>query len=421
MGRGGTARLSLFAGAAALLAAPAAAFHSGGVAECVGCHSLHRPAAGGSFLLIATDPSSACLACHENAADTGPTSYHVSTATRSLGAGQSPLQRSPGGDFGWLKKTYDRPWWGRPIPPIEAGRAHGHNIIAADYGYVADDENRSAPGGSYPADALSCVSCHDPHGRFRRLQSGTVATSGTPIKASGSYPSTAANEPDALHAVGVYRLLAGDGYATQGVVFAGVPAAKVPSVYNRTEAVTQTRTAYGYATAGGHVSWGAWCSTCHPDMHASDNYVHPVDEALGATIAAAYGQYVKSGDLTGSPATSYSSLVPFTSGSADYLVLASLARNDDSLLAGPSSSDRVDCLTCHRAHAGGWTHALRWNIESEFMTYKGFYPGTDTTPSLEELHRGRTSAEAQAAYYDRPATRFATYQRVLCNKCHARD
>jgi hypothetical protein len=113
--------------------------------------------------------------------------------------------------------------------------------------------------------------------------------------------------------------------------------------------------------------------------------------------------------------------VPFTSGSADYLVLASLARNDDSLLAGPSSSDRVDCLTCHRAHAGGWTHALRWNIESEFMTYKGFYPGTDTTPSLEELHRGRTSAEAQAAYYDRPATRFATYQRVLCNKCHARD
>jgi hypothetical protein len=33
----------------------------------------------------------------------------------------------------------------------------------------------------------------------------------------------------------------------------------------------------------------------------------------------------------------------------------------------------------------------------------------------------RTAAEIQAAYYDRPATKFATYQRVYCNKCHAKD
>jgi hypothetical protein len=26
-----------------------------------------------------------------------------------------------------------------------------------------------------------------------------------------------------------------------------------------------------------------------------------------------------------------------------------------------------------------------------------------------------------AAYYDRPATRFAAEQRSLCNKCHAKD
>jgi hypothetical protein len=30
-------------------------------------------------------------------------------------------------------------------------------------------------------------------------------------------------------------------------------------------------------------------------------------------------------------------------------------------------------------------------------------------------------AETNAAYYDRPVTKFATYQRVLCNKCHAKD
>jgi hypothetical protein len=36
-------------------------------------------------------------------------------------------------------------------------------------------------------------------------------------------------------------------------------------------------------------------------------------------------------------------------------------------------------------------------------------------------HRGRLIADWSAAYYDRPSTQFATYQRVLCNKCHAKD
>ena len=38
-----------------------------------------------------------------------------------------------------------------------------------------------------------------------------------------------------------------------------------------------------------------------------------------------------------------------------------------------------------------------------------------------QVRRGRLAVETQAAYYDRPVTAFATYQRVLCNKCHAKD
>jgi len=34
---------------------------------------------------------------------------------------------------------------------------------------------------------------------------------------------------------------------------------------------------------------------------------------------------------------------------------------------------------------------------------------------------GRTAIETQGAYYDRPSTVFATYQKSLCNKCHAKD
>ncbi len=416
------AKVLLIAAAAAFmavgLATTAGAFHSGGVAECIGCHSMHSPAAGGTFLLVGTDQSSACLTCHQNAADTGPSSYHVSTADASLGAGQAPLQRTPGGDFGWLKKDYT--FVVRGTTNNEDGDTHGHNIIAADFGFAVDSHNTAAPGGTFPAGQLGCQSCHDPHGKYRRLATGTIATTGAPIKASGSYTS-ATNEPDATGAVGVYRLLAGAGYTKDGVTFLGAPAAKVPSSYNRTEAVNQVRTAYGVASTNGHVTWGNWCGTCHPGMHSSGNYVHPVDESLGSTIATIYGQYVKSGDMTGAAASSFTSLVPFATASSDYTVLAGLAVNNDSQLGGPATSDQVTCLSCHRAHASGWEYGLRGNIEGEFITYNNLFPGTDTTPTVPQFARGRTSAETQAAYYDRPITKFATYQRVLCNKCHAQD
>ena len=81
----------------------------------------------------------------------------------------------------------------------------------------------------------------------------------------------------------------------------------------------------------------------------------------------------------------------------------------------------MSCLSCHRSHASGWRHGLRWNADGEFTTYDGAYPGTDSTPSVPQFARGRTGGETQAAYYDRPVTQFASYQRVLCNKCHAKD
>src|SRR5512135_1165881 len=73
------------------------AFHSGGVAECEGCHSMHNSFEGstnvtgrtfaqgtGIYLLKANDQSGACLNCH-NAADTAPSSYHISTAGVTAG------------------------------------------------------------------------------------------------------------------------------------------------------------------------------------------------------------------------------------------------------------------------------------------------------------------------------------------------
>jgi hypothetical protein len=422
------AKISLVVLAAALMAVgvgtTAYAFHSGGVAECEGCHSMHSPAPGGVFLLVGTDPSSACLTCHEHAGDTGPTSYHISTADADMVTGP-PIQRSPGGDFGWVKKTFS--WVYNGVPDEEPGYTHGHNIIAADFGYEADGHNALAPGGSFPATDFSCVSCHDPHGKYRRQSTNPLAvvTSGEAIMASGSYPG-ANNEPSGGNAVGVFRILAGAGYSLQSgtaPTFPGVPPAKVPNSYNRSEATSSTRVAYGtgaVATASGAATWGNWCGACHGEMHSFGNYVHPVDHGLGSAIKINYDKYVKSGDMTGTNATAFTSLVPFATAAADYATLAAAVGTT----TGPATSDQVNCMSCHRAHASGWEYALRWYYQYEFITKDGKYVSRDSLGDGGRAplqHRGRSDADAVAAYYDRPASVFASYQRSLCNKCHAKD
>jgi hypothetical protein len=397
------------------------AFHSGGVAECAGCHSMHAPAAGGSFLLVGTDPSSACMTCHR-AADTSANSYHIATAKSSFGPGETPVERTPGGDFAWLLKNYTY------TGGSEDGAMHGHNVVAADFGYVTDPTNTTSPGGgNYTSSNLGCQSCHDPHSPARRLSNGTYATGLTmgqataPIIASGSYNNSPL--PQAGQAVGVYRLLRGLGAQIDGVTFPNsVAIAVAPSTYNQSEATNMVRVAYG---ASGDNTWGNWCGTCHNKMHTGGEMSHPVDESLGPEIANNYNAYIASGDLSGNGQT-FTSLVPFIEATGDIATLQSHAKNNNSFMNGPGSSDKVSCLSCHRAHASGMVYGLRFDIEYEFMTKGGDYIGSDnplvgTTGRGPLQSRGRTIAEWKASYYDRPATHFASYQRVLCNKCHAKD
>jgi hypothetical protein len=387
------------------------AFHSGGVAECGGCHSMHAPAAGGSFLLIESDPSSTCLSCHENPS---VSSYHIATPDANMPVGTAPLMRTPGGDFGWLHKTYT--FSNHGTNTTETGDSHGHNIVSEAFGFTPDEENTVAPGGTFPAEELHCTSCHDPHGRVVRTATGfTTSSNGGVLLGSGSYNNSPV--PGAGQSVGAYRLLKGLNDVTPNGTFVGVAIAVAPSTYNQSEATNQVRVAYG--SDGATNTWGTWCASCHPDMHSNTNYVHPIDQSLGSGYANNYNAYVKTGDMSGSIASSYSSLVPFAENTGDFATLAAHASNTNSYLNGPGPSDKVMCLSCHRAHASGFMEMLRWNFESEFMIYNSLYPGTDNAAS--SYARGKLAAETQAAYYDRPVTAFASYQRVLCNKCHAKD
>ena len=408
--------LALMAVAIIALGASAAfAFHSGGVAECMGCHNIHD-AKSTSALLAGTDISSTCVNCH---GASGASSYHILTPDADMPAGTPPGNRTPGGDFGWLKKTYTySPRTG--TTETEEGDTHGHNIVAVDFGYDADGTNTIAPGGDMDATQLSCNSCHDNHGKLRRLSDGTFGITGAPIIASGSYNNSVT--PLAGQAVGAYRLLRGNGSSagSGGKTFSANFNAVVPSTYNRSEATTATRVAYGQGISD-------WCSTCHSDMHSgtSSKMTHPVNQGLGTNVTANYNAYIGSGNMGGTAATAYDSIVPFqTDNTTDYSILKALAVNDGTVSTGPASSDRVMCLSCHRAHASGHKHMTRWNNDAEMIIVEGLWPGSDSA-NLEaakaKWHLGRTVAETTKSYNDKPSTAYASYQRSLCNKCHAKD
>ncbi len=369
-------------------------FHNGGIGECEGCHNTAERGTNVSNLK-GSDQSSTCLRCHEKRAGMPLEEHHVSTAAADMPRGVPPAGLSPGGDFGWLKKDY----------PGEPGEVHGHGIAAADFGYFRG--------------SLHCTNCHDPHGRYRRDADDAIGRDGPPIAASGSYSDSPAPAADAP--VGVFRLLGGIGYLPKsggpsGAFTRDPPAAVSPPSYNRSERASQTRVAYGSGMS-------EWCAGCHAGLHGT-RMSHPSGSSvkLGDRIAGNYNAYVRTGDLSGTRDRSYLSLVPFEEGTADYGVLAGHARSDDSFLEGPGAGANVLCLSCHRAHASGWPHALRFDVSSPFITVgdgSGIrYPDAARDPGLA---RGRSASEIRAAYYDRPPRLFSTSQRPLCGKCHATD
>jgi hypothetical protein len=299
-----------------------------------------------------------------------------------LRSGLPPSQLTPGGDFGWLKKNYS--WKSPQDSGSSAGERHGHNIVAIDFGYMPDSRLKTSSNGRYPSNALSCISCHDPHGKIGK---------------------------------GGYRMLGGRGYKTSSVpsvIFtAEAPVASAPRDYNRAESMTDTRVAYGSGMS-------EWCGNCHTSGCAGRT--HPAGKCAncGMETLSNYNAYVKSGDINGRSDSAFTSLIPFEEGTDSLTILTQHAQNNGSYTKGAESGSNVMCLTCHRAHASGWNSMARWNMDADFIVYNGKYPGIDNGSPAGHA-QGRTAAETQWALYDRPSNRFAVAQRGLCNKCHTKD
>lgn len=424
----------LTAASALLLAAPALAFHDGGVARCEGCHTMHNSLDGNTMPNSTSSPlsngtpfqvagyllqgngstSDACLVCHQGDSDTGPSSYHVSTITTNMDAvTKFPLQMGPGGDFGWINLNTGSKF------------KRGHNVIAPSHNYTADGRFTAlSPGGTYPAALFNCASCHDPHGKFRYVSDGAAygveVTTGAPIVESGSYPVGA--QLPANEALGVYRFLGGAGYSPKSIAGAHTfgqkaPVAIAPSSYNRSEETSQTVVAYGS-------NMSEWCSNCHQEL-LENSYVsgeaghtHPAanSEKLDSFIVSTYNSYIASGNPTGAKGFGgYNTLVPFEVGFDinGRTAAETLAGNG---VAGPAAAAtaNVSCLSCHRAHASGFNSMLRYD-PTTFMTVE------DTAGNTVYAADTNANAMLTKAYYGRPASSFIAYQRAACNKCHGKD
>jgi predicted CXXCH cytochrome family protein len=355
-------------------------FHSGGVGSCNGCHISHSSSASVSPLLLATDPSSLCLNCHS-----GPGSADTASIFSFDGSALTP-----GGDFYWTTRTFT--WAGGSSPAAR----HGHNVIARDFALDTDPNKTQGPGGSYPASQLSCISCHDPHGK-----SGGGTRAGAPaVSVSGSY----GDQPMPGTGSGNYRLLGGAGYSVNGYSF------------NYPAPIARQNPAQPFGESDpSHVDYGSgmseWCANCHSGLlsgggmgggmphHRAGDTAH-----LSPMKISRYNSYVRSGDLSGTTATAYLQFVPFERGVTEPNLLDPLSTQ------GPGSSANVSCLTCHRAHASAFPAAGRWDFNADLLV--------ESHPTIGDS--GATASDVANSYYGRDiAIEFGAGQGSFCEKCHA--
>jgi hypothetical protein len=386
--------LALLAFAVACLfmaATPAMAVHkgAGGVLTCGLCHTMHSSqgndtsigGATGSLILLRGGVSGRgdihllCLQCHSDKginsdfvdplSSSAPKVHIQDTGDAGAGTGSTsdPFDLKiigAGGDFS-ATFTYD----GSTVS-LQSGdeAADGYSL---GYGHSLG-ANAVPPGAASGDDsnvAISCTSCHDPHGvdgassstvnRFRYLRKLVVGGGGGTTLDDDSVTLTDTSYVGEI-----------------GLTFRGTNAGLVNHIWPIFDGTTQN--VYNVsdltvATSG----MSSWCAQCHDKWHEEETIAnestndwkrHPVANELvdsstgsGAGIEIVdWGHYSLSGD----------SRAPHTSGTTGTLLPAAQVSGAGSSVTyyADDDGDAVFCLSCHFAHGGPFFDALRWDYAS---------------------------------------------------------
>ncbi len=301
-----------------LAGSTAFAFHEPGNLTCSACHTMHysqggiAPAssdAGGPFkkLLLRSDQSALCLSCHDTAGSQSTFGWGGSTAPKVRGVVVNTL---PGGNFTNTSTGGN------------AGR--GHSMDSA--GFLAD-ALATAPGGSFPRVGFHCTACHEAHGDpavtfpFRDLRRTVNAV--------------------ALTAVEVASVNADEA----GLVTAGALADQ-----NRAINATNHNVYKG--------EMGKWCGACHSNPDNAGTGFHGITKAdLDVGDAVDWKRHPTGTALTAAYATNYGATSAF-----DYPIVTTAVGATPALeWAIVAAETKVFCLSCHAAHATGFSDATRWD------------------------------------------------------------
>jgi len=310
--------------ASAFLAAPVSTtartppltYHTADTLICSSCHTMHfseggaappGSEAGGPFphLLLRRNQTDLCLLCH--AGTSGP----------NVMGGNWPAGTFPG----------------------VGAEGKGHNPT----GTIANQSTQipldpvlqlTPPGGSGPLTEFACTTCHDPHGysdytagnadvfTYRLLRKHIKGPGGIDVDVSTTLQSTFGDEQP-LEAASetnhnVYRAPASISDATKG--------------------------------------FGQWCASCHGTFHSTGaDWRHPTAQQIGSF----YTNYTAANAADGYAGGTYFYKYPVETSQG------TLATTGAQWSITSGTTERVFCLTCHKAHGTTYANAGRWDFASK--------------------------------------------------------
>lgn len=410
-----------------------AQYHSYDGLICTDCHTLHGSEDGAAVsagaagvgnwagsggyreLLKKGDWTDMCLSCHKQGYNTSATVDLPGVTNSGWVApivmttdGVDPVGISmPAGDFYYSNAFPER----------------GHNpaftkgsMATATSKLMAPDPTLGStpPGGAIADGEWSCHSCHGMHSRFssgytayRQIKrkvnniviSGDVTGFGVENQAGNAGATNASYEPLKSNTRGdlgvtglVYSNLRKDGQALQGADLFADSSDTNKNVYQ-----------------GG---FSSFCSACHGDFHGGNGEAegtdnakthaggawikHPTNLTMETNATRKYGMSTYKVTVTNAQGNNpnpvgYDWKYPLVKADADFSVTSTIASATDP--ASLAVTDRIMCLTCHKAHASKFDNMTRWDTNAHSF-----------------IASGATDFEGDVSIGDNPA--------YGCGKCH---